>query len=110
MTASPLTLGETLVEVWRQILVEGREEVELAGQKCRVTRTRNKRLRAVSFAEGDRRIEGIEQNPETNSRWAGLARAGSRVMQFSYRGRYIANVCDGTLTRYPSWNVGDLGR
>ncbi len=100
-----MTLGEMMVEVWRQSLVEGRTEVELAGQKIPVTRTRSKGLRVVAFAHEGRPFEGIEQNPETKSRWAALARSGSRIMQFSCRGRYIGNVCDGTLTRYPSWKA-----
>jgi len=37
-----------------------------------------------------RRVE--EQNPETKSRWAQMAREGKRVMYFLSEGRYIANV------------------
>lgn len=29
-------------------------------------------------------------------------------MQFSLLGRYVGNVCDGKLTRYPSWKVGGV--
>jgi hypothetical protein len=102
MSSSVGTLAETMVAVWRQALVENRAEVELATQKCPVTRTRSKGLRAVSFVHRDHQIEGIEQNPETQSRWAALARGGSQIMQFRWRGRYIGNVCDGALMRYPS--------
>jgi hypothetical protein len=104
-----MTLAETLVEVWRQTLVEAREDVEFEGAKYSVTRTRHKGLRAVSFSHEGDRFEGIEQNPETKSRWAALARAGKRIMQFSYRGRYIGNVCEGTLMRYPGWKSAGLG-
>jgi len=45
-------------------------------------------------------IRGLEQNPETKSRWAQLARSGKRVMQFLSEGRYVANVVDGRVTRY----------
>lgn len=109
MNSTPGTLGETMVAVWRLALAESRGVVDLAGQVCPVTRTRNKGLRAVSFLHRDHLIEGIEQNPDTNSRWAALARAGSQIMQFRWRGRYIGNVCDGALLRYPSWKVADLG-
>lgn len=108
MSASSLTLEATVIEVWRQALIEGRGEVELAGQKYAVTRTRSKGLRVVSFLHGGRAFEGIEQNPETKSRWAAMAREGSRIMQFSLLGRYVGNVCDGKLTRYPSWKVGGV--
>jgi hypothetical protein len=48
---------------------------------------------------------GIEQNPATKSRWAALAREGSRIMQFRCQGRYVANVCEGKLLRYPAWTA-----
>ena len=104
-----MTLSESVVEVWRQILLEGRTKVDLNGETLQVSQTRGKGLRAISFVHEGHRIEGIEQNPETKSRWAGLARAGKQIMQFRYRGRYIGNVCDGTLTRYPSWKSLGLG-
>ena len=97
------TLGELLVSVWRQVLVDERPEVEVSGRRAPVGRTRNQRLRVVGFAYGEGHLEGIEQNPETDSRWAKLAQEGKRIMQFSSRGRYIANVCEGRLTRYPAW-------
>lgn len=103
------TLGETLIDVWRQAIVEERAAVELDGEKFTVTRTRNKALRAVSFLHRDLPIEGIEQNPETKSRWAAMAREGKRIMQFSFRGRYVGNVCEGALMRYPSWKSAGLG-
>ncbi len=52
---------------------------------------------------GNVEVEGIEQNPATNSRWAKMAQEGQRIMQFKVRGRYVANVAEGRLTRYPSW-------
>ncbi len=73
--------------------------------------TPRKRLREVDFVfEGqasrktirDTKIvlRGIEQNPKTESRWAQLARAGHKVMQFLSAGRYIGNVVDGKVTIY----------
>ncbi len=102
------TLANALVAVWGQVLLEGRPTVDLDGQRFEVTRTAKKGLRSVYFAIAGTKVEGIEQNPETRSRWAKLAQAGSKIMQFSVRGRYIANVCDGTLTRYPSWTSMEL--
>ncbi len=99
----PTTLAHALVAVWNQVLVEEHPAVELDGQRFEVTRTAKKGLRSVYFEVAGTKVEGIEQNPETRSRWAKLAQAGSKIMQYSVRGRYIANVCDGRLTRYPSW-------
>jgi hypothetical protein len=97
-----LTLGETLISVWKQVPVEGMAVVELEGGRYAVDRTHAKRLRTVSFVYEARRLDGIEQNPETGSCWAELAREGKRIMRFSYQHRYVANVCEGTLTRYPA--------
>ena len=98
-----MTLSEVLVAVWREALAEGATQVEVAGVRHPVARTRNQRLRVVTFSLEDRQIEGIEQNPNTTSRWAKLAQQGQRIMQFSSNGRYIANVCERRLTRYPAW-------
>jgi len=43
---------------------------------------------------------GLEQNPDTKSRWAQMARSGKKVMQFLSGGRYVANVVDGQVTLY----------
>jgi hypothetical protein len=48
----------------------------------------------------DHPLRGLEQNPNTNSRWAQLAREGKKVMQFLSDGRYIANIVDGKLQFY----------
>jgi hypothetical protein len=99
-----MTLRETLIEVWRQVLVEGKPRVELEGKSYPVTTTRAKKLRTVRFDYVPYQIDGIEQNPETDSRWALLARDGKRVMQFTFGRRYIANVWEGELVRYPAWH------
>ncbi len=103
-----MTLSETLVSVWQQVLAEERQAVELEGERYRVGRTRSRKLCTVDFSFGEYTLTGIEQNPETGSRWALLARKGKRIMQFNYTGRYFANVCDGRLTRYPAWKDLDL--
>jgi len=93
-------LEETLVEVWRQALVENAGEVQVGGQRYPVIRTSRKRLREVVFPFEGKEIRAIEQNPQTKSRWAQLARAGKKVMQFISEGSYLANVADGKLTLY----------
>jgi hypothetical protein len=45
-------------------------------------------------------LRGLEQNPKTESRWAQLARAGHKVMQFLSAGRYVGVVVDGKVTLY----------
>lgn len=99
-----MTLEETLVEVWRQVLVDERTWVELDERRYRVEKTRSKRLRAVNFDYASLPLSGIEQNPATTSAWAAQARQGKRVMQFTYQRRYVANVCEGKLLRYPAWH------
>jgi hypothetical protein len=103
-----MTMGEALVAAWKQVLAEGKREVELEGESYAVTTTRAKKLLTVAFSFGPYRIEGIEQNPQTGSRWAALARQGKRVMQFRCKGRYVANVCEGKLLRYPAWQALEL--
>ena len=43
---------------------------------------------------------GVEQNPKTKSRWAAMARAGKKVMQFIQDGRYVAVVANGKVILY----------
>jgi len=54
----------------------------------------------VDFTFNGSEIRGLEQNPDTKSRWAQLARAGKKVMQFLSEGRYVVNVVDGKVTLY----------
>jgi len=103
-----MTLGETLISVWQQALGEGRHDIELEGATYPVTVSRAKGLRMVEFDLGTHRMVGIEQNPKTESRWAELAREGNRIMQFRCNGRYVANVCEGKLLRYPAWKALEL--
>jgi hypothetical protein len=53
-------------------------------------------------------LRGIEQNPETGSRWAQLAREGKKVMQFLRNGRYVVVAVDGLVFTYDSGSVGSL--
>jgi hypothetical protein len=91
---------QTLVDVWRQVLVEHATVVELGGKRYSVRVTPRKGLRQVDFIFGGNEMRALEQNPDTKSRWAQLARAGKKVMQFLNEGRYVANVVDGKVTLY----------
>jgi len=54
----------------------------------------------VDFVFEGNEIRGLEQNPQTKSRWAQVAQSGKKVMQFLSEGRYVANVVDGKVTFY----------
>src|SRR5262252_6204468 len=95
-----MTLEECLIKVWRTALVDDALEIELDGQTFPIRTTPRKRLRQVDFVFDGQSLRGLEQNPETGSRWAQLARSGHRVMQFLSAGRYVANVADGKVTLY----------
>lgn len=88
---------EMLVEVWRQAPVENAASVELDGKRYPIRTTPRRGLRQVDFVVDDTEIRGLEQNPDTASRWAQLARSGKKVMQFLCSGRYVA---DGKLKSY----------
>ena len=103
-----MTLAETLISAWQQALVDEARTVAIEGRPYRLTRTRSRGLRVVDFEYAGRRLTGIEQNPETASKWAALARQGRPVMQFSMGGRYFAVVAEGKLTRYPAWAALEL--
>jgi hypothetical protein len=91
---------QTLVEVWRQALIENADVVELGKERYPVQRTPKRGLRRVDFRLDGNQLCGLEQNPETKSRWAQLARSGEKVTQFLSNGRYVANVVDGKVTLY----------
>jgi hypothetical protein len=71
----------TPIEVWRQALVEIANAVVLGTERSPVRRTLKRGLRQVDFVFDENEIRGLEQNPETKSRWAQMARDGKRVVQ-----------------------------
>ena len=85
---------QALNEVWRQVVIENANAVELAGKRYPVRVTTRKSLRQVDFVFDGNEIRGLEQNPDTKSRWAVLARSGLNEE------RYVANVVDGKPTLY----------
>jgi len=92
------SLEETLISVWQQALVENARSVKLENRTFLVRRTSRSRLREVDFQFEGHELRGLEQNPETASRWAHLARQGKKVMQFlqpplhCYCGRWKGSV------------------
>ena len=94
------SLEKTLISVWRQVLVENADLVELGTGRYPVRRTPKQGLRQVDFVFDGNEIRGLEQNPRTKSRWAEMVRSGKKVMQFLSEGRYVANVADGKVTLY----------
>jgi hypothetical protein len=91
---------EALLSVWQQALVDDAAVVILGEESYPVRRTRKRRLRQVDFVFQGRELRGLEQNPDTKSRWAQLARSGKDVMQFLGESGYLAVVCDGQVTLY----------
>ena len=94
------SLDQTLIEVWRQTLAENVKTVELGTERFPVRHTPKRGLRQVDFTFDGNEVRGLEQNPQTKSRWAQMARSGKKVMQFLSEGRYVANVVDGKVTLY----------
>ena len=94
------SLEETLISVWRQALAENARSVTLEDRAFPGRRTSRSRLREVDFEFEGRQLRGLEQNPETASRWAQLARQGKKVMQFLKQRRYFAVVVDGKALFY----------
>ena len=95
-------LDDALIAVWRQALVERAKEVTLGGENYPVRRTANRGLAQVDFEFDGTPYRGLEQNPQTKSRWAEMARKGAKVMQFLSSGRYIGVAVDGQVTHYAS--------
>ena len=102
------SLEETLVSVWQQAFAGNARSVTLENRGFPVRRTSRSRLREVDFDFEGHQLRGLEQNPETASRWAKLARQGKKVMQFLQQRRYIAVVVDGKVKFYGRPELHDL--
>jgi hypothetical protein len=81
-------------------LVENAKSVEVERQSYAIKRTARRGLKQVDFRFDGKSLRGLEQNPETKSRWAAMAREGKKVMQFIEAGRYLAVVVDGNVHLY----------
>lgn len=95
-----MSFEETFVEVWRQAFAENAKAVVLGTERYPILRTSTRKLRQVDFKFGGQQIRGLEQNPDTKSRWAAKTREGKKVMQSLDGGRYIAVVVDGEAKLY----------
>lgn len=89
-----------MLAVWCQTLVEKAKLVRLGEATYSVRRTEKRELAQVDFACEGQALRGLEQNPQTKSRWARMASKGSKVMQFLSGGRYVAVVVDGKVFHY----------
>jgi len=95
-----MTFEEALVSVWRQSLVDSSSNVEVEHKKFPVRTTAKRKLKQVDFEFEGRQLRGLEQNPDTKSRWAKMAREGKKVMQFLENHKYVAVVVDGETKSY----------
>jgi hypothetical protein len=100
MAASSKAFDDVLIEVWRQTLADRSSTVKIDGDYFPVRKTAGKRLVEVDFTFDGQHYRGLQQNPNTASRWANLARKGAKVMQFLQAGKYVAVVVDGKVTHY----------
>ena len=99
-----MSLEDALLNVWRQSLVENKKTVTLAEESFPVRSTAKRKLKQIDFQFDGKDLRGLEQNPDTKSRWAAMARDGKKVMQFLEGGTYIAVVADGKVHLYAPKN------
>ena len=92
--------NEVVLEVVRQALREHAKSVHLDDREFPIRKTPSKDLRQVDFDFEGVTYRALEQNPNTKSRWAQLARKGAKVMQILQSGQYVAAVADGKVTHY----------
>jgi hypothetical protein len=75
-----VSFEEVLISVRGQALVDRAEKIKLNRRPFPVRRTPKKRFRQVDFDLDGEAVRGLEQNPETSSRWAKLARQRHKIM------------------------------
>jgi hypothetical protein len=93
-------VDEAFLSVWRQALVEQKKIIDVGASTFSVRRTAKHGLARIDFELNGLEFRGLEQNPQTKSRWAKMARDGAKVMQFLRAGRYVGVVADGVLKQY----------
>jgi hypothetical protein len=94
------SLESILVSVWQQALIDKKKTVDLDGETYPVRQSSKSKLKQINFRFEDRDLRGLEQNPNTKSRWAKLARESKAVMQSLDNGRHIAVVVEGKVHIY----------
>jgi hypothetical protein len=95
-----MNLEETLLAVWQQSLVDNLKIVTLSNETYSVRTTAKQKLKQIDFKFEGRDLRGLEQNPNTKSRWAKMAKEGDKVMQFLEGGTYLGVVADGKVHLY----------
>jgi hypothetical protein len=95
-----ISLEDVLISVWRQALVEAAASVKIDSETYPVKSTARRGLKQIDFRFKGKSLRGLEQNPDTKSRWAAMAREGKKVMQFLEGGRYVVVVGDGKVHLY----------
>jgi len=101
-TDTSSAINDALISVWRQALVEQNKIITVGNATFSVRRTTKQHLAQIDFELDGVEFRGLEQNPQTKSRWAKMAREGAKVMQFLRAGRYVGVVADGVLKHYSS--------
>jgi hypothetical protein len=101
-TDTSSAINDALISVWRQALVEQKKIISVGDATFSVRRTTKNRLAQIDFEVDGVEFRGLEQNPQTKSRWAKMAREGAKVMQFLRAGGYVGVVADGVLEHYSS--------
>ncbi len=86
----PEELKDTTLKVYEAVF-GGQATVEVDGVTYVIEKSSKSRLRSVEI-DG---LAFIEQNPHKDSRWAQLARDGSRIMWVMKGRQYVARVMDG---------------
>jgi hypothetical protein len=94
------SLEDVLLSVWRQSMVDELTSVKIGDETYAVKSTPRRGLKQIDFRFGGKHLRGLEQNPDTKSRWAAMSRAGKKVMQFLDGGRYLAVVSDEKVHLY----------
>ena len=100
-------LSDVLLDVWSQVLVHDSKVVRIGSETFPVIRSKKKRFRQVYFVFDGMSITGLEQNPDTKSKWAKMAREGIKVMQFIRDRKYISVVAAGNVTLYSKLKKGN---
>jgi hypothetical protein len=95
-----LSFEDALLTVYRQSLIENKKTVTLEDKTFPVRSTAKRKLKQIDFQFEGRDLGGLEQNPDTKSRWAKMARDGKLVMQFLDGRKYVAVVADGKVHLY----------
>ena len=68
-TETASAIDDALISVWRQALVEQKKTITVGNSTFSVRRTAKHHLAQVDFEVEGVEFRGLEQNPQTKSRW-----------------------------------------